>query len=187
MRTTFTQGANVRPAVSSCQLSSRCLARVDVREPLGQHTTIAEQEAGAHADASSVDDRLNELEADARKMRQSHNRYKWTNRWLHYLLGGGISVFAAAAAVTALEEARPGITAILAGAASVLSAIQLFLRPGERTAFHLLQEIAYDELAKEAGDTRARRPEAAAAEQALESLRAKYYTARRKAAEGSPQ
>jgi hypothetical protein len=49
-------------------------------------------------------------------------------------------------AVAALEEWSPGLVAIFAAIAGALGGIQPFLRPGERTAFHLRKDVAYDEI-----------------------------------------
>lgn len=121
-------------------------------------------------------------------MRTAHGRYKWINRYLHYVLGGAISILAAVAALVALQDAHPTLTAILAGVASVLSAIQLFLKPTQRTSFHLLQEIGYDELVRDVADARARTGQSPdQIRESVDALQERYYALRRKAVEGSSE
>ena len=111
------------------------------------------------------------------------NRYAFWRKlyeFLHVAIGLPAVVFAGAATVGALEESEPALVAILAGIATVLSAVQLFVRPADRAAFNRSQQIEFVRLElriRHMRDIELGSLEASAARAQLTSLREALYDA----------
>jgi hypothetical protein len=77
---------------------------------------------------------------------QDHRAWKWRLRWIHVGLGLTAASLGGAAAVTAIKEAPPLLVATLAALSAFIGAVQSLLRPPELLAFHMEQEVDYEEI-----------------------------------------
>lgn len=102
---------------------------------------------------AAIEQHLSEL---ARSAEWEGKRKRHFRQWfevLNVVIGLPAAVLAGAATVSALKDVAPNAIALLAGAATVLSAAQLFLRSADRAAFNRTLEAEFGLLAREAERT----------------------------------
>jgi hypothetical protein len=97
---------------------------------------------------------LSDIERIAKAQQRRKRHFRQWFELLNVVVGLPAATLAGAATVTALEDAAPHVVAILAGAATVLSAAQLFLRSGDRAAYNRRLEAEFARLERAASRTR---------------------------------
>jgi hypothetical protein len=108
----------------------------------------------AQARPAPVDDAIARYLLDFERRAESERRRKRHFRqWfevLNVVIGLPAAVLAGAATVTALKDIAPNVVAALAGAATVLTGAQVFLRAADRASYNRAREAEFGRLVAEA-------------------------------------
>jgi hypothetical protein len=91
-----------------------------------------------------------DLENRARSEERRKRFHRRLYEGLNILIGLPAAVLAGAATITALEDVQSGLVAALAGGATVLSTVLLFLRPAQHAAYNRALEAELGLLANHA-------------------------------------